>query len=91
MDQGSVGLIFESYGRVAPVNGRFLSRIHGTRPCNGRIHGCVHIGHVYGRVRAVYTAVYGPRTRPCTRQSTRPCSQQRTCVHGPYTAVYTTV
>ena len=53
------GRVHATYNAVH--TGRKDGRVHGTRPCTGRVHG---------RVRAAYMAVIGSRTDhvrgPCT-------------------------
>ena len=60
--------------------GRKDGRLHGTRPCTGRVHGRDRVTDgpcawpVHGRVHSLYTAVggrvHGPKTRPCTEYPT---------------------
>ena len=54
------------YGRLRPCTWRVHGPVHGTctRPCKGRVH--VSTAYVSTCTRAVYTAVYGPSTRPKT-------------------------
>jgi len=49
-------------------------------PCSSGSYTAVATDRVHGRVRAVYSAVYTPRTRPCTRP-----------IHGSVHAVYKVV
>ena len=47
------------------VHGRYMA-VNGL--LTGRVHECVH-GRVPPCTRPVYTALYGPCTRPCTRRA----------------------
>jgi len=59
----------------------------------------VYTGRFHGRVRAVYTAVYGPYTRSCTPavyihgrvHGPCTCTAVYTCVHGRVHGLYTAV
>ena len=61
------------HGRFRPCNWPIHDRV--TWPCTQPVYACTRI---HGRIRAVYTAVYTARRRPCTRLA-----------HSRVSAVYT--